>query len=200
MLSNTCLNADSVAATCVADHRAHLRFGRALQNTSTLTPQPVLFNLCVAAEARRSGVASDLVRRCEEQVRSWGEGMVFLKVREDNEAARQLYVSEGYTRLEGRPAPELPGWQERWKGGALPLELMSKQLSSSSGEVVPVKRPTDFNISLEKVLAYNDGDALIWFTLLVLRNRGALTPAYRALPVAAGLVTWLLFYLTLVPR
>ena len=44
------------------------------------TPQPVVFNLCVAASARRTGVAQALLRRCEEASRSWGDRQLYLKV------------------------------------------------------------------------------------------------------------------------
>ena len=40
-------------------------------------------------------------------------------------------------------------------------------------------------MTLDEVLAYDDRDALIWFALLVLRNVGYLTPAYRVLPALA---------------
>ena len=36
-----------------------------LSNVSALTPQPVLFNLCVSEAARRRGVAKELVEDCE---------------------------------------------------------------------------------------------------------------------------------------
>ena len=174
---------------------------RALLNASSITPQPVVFNLCVANGARRSGVASHLVQRCEDQAREWGDSRLFLKVRQDNDAARQLYQAKGYQLLEGRSAPELPAWQERWKGGAMPLELMYKQLFPPSAATLRAKQPAEFTVSLDKVLAYDDWDAVLWFVLLILRNRDSLSPVYGALSgaaaAAAGLATWLLLVTSL---
>lgn len=104
----------------------------ALGNVTSLTPQPVLFNLCVAEKARRDGAAAALVARCEEHCAAWGEACVFLKVRADNTAGRALYRRAGYTELQERPPADMPDWQTRWKGGALPLILMAKPLPGSA--------------------------------------------------------------------
>ena len=52
-----------------------------LYNMSSLSPQPALFNVCVSSGARRRGVASSLVRKCEEVCRQWGDECMHLKVR-----------------------------------------------------------------------------------------------------------------------
>ena len=179
----------------------------ALSNRSSLTPQPVLFNLCVASDARRAGVARQLVGRSEEECRSWGDEELYLKVREDNAAASALYERSGYELLEKRGPPDLPAWQERWKGdgGAQPLLLLRKALPAAERgaahgagapvDVVPTPatQPRDFAVTIDKVLAYGDPDAMVWFAMLILRNTGRLTPMYRVLPAVAAVVTWLLY-------
>ena len=50
-------------------------------NLSAITPQPCLFNLCVAPGARRLGVARALIEQCEQKCLDWGEQELFLKVR-----------------------------------------------------------------------------------------------------------------------
>jgi len=179
-----------------------------LQNLSAVTPQPVLFNLCVAPNARRSGVARDLVRECEAQCSSWGEDNLFLKVRGDNRPALQLYEREGFEPLGLRAPPSLPAWQERWKGGVGPLQLMQKDWSGSSPPESQLARAQartsapkpksarDFVVSIEQVLEYEDRDALIWYALLLFRNQKPL-PANRLLPVLAAVATsaaWVSFW------
>ncbi len=160
-----------------------------LGNVSAQTPQPVLFNLCVARSARRSGVAAALVSKAEEQCASWGDDRVFLKVREDNTGGQRLYESCGYDTVESRPPADLPDWQARWKGGALPLVLMSKRLAPSAAAEAPVPARgfDEFAVTYDMVREYADRDAYIWFFLLLLRNSGSLTPAYRLLPLVAVL-------------
>ncbi len=51
-----------------------------------------LLNLAVAPEFRRRGIARALVRALAE----YGEGTIFLEVRESNRAARKLYKSMGF--------------------------------------------------------------------------------------------------------
>lgn len=172
-----------------------------LANTTAAAPQPVLFNLCVAPEARRYGVARSLVARCEATARAWGDRAMFLKVRTDNEPAFALYEREGYALLETRGPAELPEWQERWKGGAVPLRLMSKPLVGPLERVlggggalpVPAKGFDEFSVSLESVLAYGDRDACVWFALLFARNLHALSPAYRVVPAAAAVASWVAY-------
>ena len=171
--------------------------GDSLRNVSALTPQPAIFNLCVATAARRRGVAQALLERCETVGSSWGDGQLYLKVREDNEAACQLYTATGWETLEVRARSELAAWQERWKGGSAPLRLMRKPLPNDDVDYVPAKTFSEFGVTLKSVLEYNDRDALIWFTLLILRNVKMLTPAYRIFPALAALATWGLYYLVI---
>ena len=167
-----------------------------LGNASATAPQPVLFNLCVAEDARRTGIARDLVHGCERQCVSWGDRQLFLKVREDNEPAVRLYEREGFERVELRGPASLPAWQERWKGGRQPLVLMRKPVRATadvSGPDQPrkAKQPADFLVTVEQVLAYDDRDALLWYGLLLLRNRKNLLPLYRVFPVALAILTWM---------
>lgn len=55
------------------------------------TPQPCLFNLCVAEGARRSGVARQLLRSCEDECERNGQRTLYLKVDPANTAALALY-------------------------------------------------------------------------------------------------------------
>lgn len=116
-----------------------------LHNVSALSPQPMIFNLCVAAAARRRGVARALLDRCEEQCRVvWGEDALFLKVRDDNDAACQLYAEMGWELIETRATQPLAAWQEQWKGGARPMKVMRKpHAGHGSTRVAPphVSRP-----------------------------------------------------------
>ena len=89
--------------------------------------------------------------------------------------------------------------QARWKGGALPLVLMRKPLRAAVGErggavaAVPARGFDEYKVSLSQIREYDEREAWVWFGLLVLRNFGALTPAYRLLPlaaVAAGLLSY----------
>lgn len=56
-----------------------------------------LANLATAAAARRKGVGRRLLRHSLETARGRGAHLVFLEVRESNQAARALYESEGFT-------------------------------------------------------------------------------------------------------
>ncbi|KAL1496170.1 hypothetical protein AB1Y20_014787 [Prymnesium parvum] len=164
-------------------------------NQSAHTPQPCLFNLCVARDARRRGVARALIQRCEEACAGWGEAELFLKVRDDNEGAYRLYAAEGYDHFGTvAAADDTPHWQVRWKGGLAPLRLMRKPLGGApSGTRAPFKRVEELQVSLDYVLSLADRDALVWFVLLVLRNSYALAPAYRLLlllPVLLALLTY----------
>ena len=71
------------------------------------TPQPVVFNLCVAPAARRRGIARRLLSQCESAAQRWGEGGLFLKVEHDNAAALSLYRRLGYVTLDEREPAEL---------------------------------------------------------------------------------------------
>ena len=104
----------------------------ALNNVSATNPQPVLFNLCVSSDARRRGVAKALLQRCEEETLGWGDDIMYLKVRDDNEAACRLYEVNGWELIETRTNVEMSAWMEKWKGGKMPLRVMVKALTQSS--------------------------------------------------------------------
>ena len=74
---------------------------------------------------------------------SWGHDALFLKVRVDNAAAIALYESCGYELVETREvvAGEMPAWQERWKGGVLPLCLMRKAFADVTQAVGSGEEP-----------------------------------------------------------
>ncbi|KAL3926434.1 MAG: hypothetical protein SGPRY_003299 [Prymnesium sp.] len=81
-------------------------------NVSAITPQPCLFNLCVSREMRRLGIARSLIERCEQTCIEWGESELFLKVRDDNEAAFELYSALNYTSFGTTEAyKHTPEWQ-----------------------------------------------------------------------------------------
>ena len=55
-----------------------------------------LANLAVAPDARRQGIASELLDAVLEDARERGTAQVFLEVRESNSAARALYSARGF--------------------------------------------------------------------------------------------------------
>jgi [ribosomal protein S18]-alanine N-acetyltransferase len=67
-----------------------------------------LLLIAVAPEARRQGAGSRLLIRAQEDALSRGGSMLFLEVREDNEAARCLYESLGFAVI-GRRADYYSG-------------------------------------------------------------------------------------------
>ena len=78
-----------------------------MPNNSPVTPpsptrtniadRPVLTNLSVAINARKSGVGSKLVDACEKTVsREWGKSEIVLEVEEDNVTASSWYQKRGY--------------------------------------------------------------------------------------------------------
>lgn len=188
----------------------------ALRNESAIVPQPVLFNVCVASEARRRGVGRSLLAAAEDVCRSWGDECWYLKVRADNEAACQLYKEAGWQELDVPATIEVPAWQERWKGSAGPVILMRKPLPQDAGSErsvgssygiagigyggsapLPAKTASEFQVTIETVMNYPDRyrlQALVWFGLLIIRNRESLTPAYRILPAVGAFATWLAYY------
>jgi len=57
---------------------------------------PYLSNLAVRQEARRQGIARQLLQVCEQTAHQWGFPTVYLHVLENNQPARQLYEQLGY--------------------------------------------------------------------------------------------------------
>lgn len=69
-------------------------------SSSVAVARPVLANLAVARNWRRRGLATTLVKRCEQQVvQEWGCSELLLQVDVDNIAARNFYASQGYVEL-----------------------------------------------------------------------------------------------------
>ena len=175
-----------------------------LNNLTAKSPQPVVFNLCVAKEARRRGVAMGMLARCEEEAARWGDEALHLKVREDNMAACRLYEGAGYELIETRPVADIPSWQEQWKGGVVPLRVMRKRplaLPDSTEELgreVAPKGFDEFEVTYQSVKAYGDPDAMVWFWLLVLRNSKFLAPQYRDVGRLAAVLAAFGSYLLLV--
>ena len=64
---------------------------------TNIADRPVLTNLSVAINARKSGVGSKLVDACEKTVsREWGKSEIVLEVEEDNVTASSWYQKRGY--------------------------------------------------------------------------------------------------------
>jgi ribosomal protein S18 acetylase RimI-like enzyme len=99
--------------------------------SDAITPQPVVFNLCVSPSARRQGIASQLLAQCEAGAAEWGEPGLYLKVEVENVGALGLYRQCGFEELGVRDPAEMEAWMARWKGGRRPLTLMRKQVSCS---------------------------------------------------------------------
>ena len=62
-----------------------------------------LFNVCVAAEARRRGVASRMLAEASCLARDAGVEMLYVHVEAINAAARALYAAEGFTQESEEP-------------------------------------------------------------------------------------------------
>jgi ribosomal protein S18 acetylase RimI-like enzyme len=58
---------------------------------------PYIANLAVTHNYRRKGVASRLLRKCEQIAYSWGFETIYLHVLENNHRAQKLYFCHGYT-------------------------------------------------------------------------------------------------------
>ncbi|MBD2078572.1 GNAT family N-acetyltransferase [Leptolyngbya sp. FACHB-17] len=63
-----------------------------------------LSNLAVREDARRQGVAQQLLLACEPYVQEWGYRNIYLHVLETNEAAKRLYFKLGYQLEEIQPS------------------------------------------------------------------------------------------------
>ncbi|KAL7539588.1 hypothetical protein ACHAXR_010201, partial [Thalassiosira sp. AJA248-18] len=74
------------------------------ERRKTARLRPVIENLCVKQEYRRSGVGIALVRACEEAVHPWlGNGEIFAQVDDDNTRAYDLFRKCGYQYLFSDP-------------------------------------------------------------------------------------------------
>jgi ribosomal protein S18 acetylase RimI-like enzyme len=83
---------------------------------------PYLSNLCVDESYRSKGIGRSLVR-CVENIAAtcWGYKQMYLHVDPDNQAAFQLYQSEGYRDVGRR-------WNPFWSGNAAKIAYLYKNL------------------------------------------------------------------------
>ena len=178
-----------------------------VEDTEASVPQPALFNVCVAKAAQGRGIGRELMSVSESQCRTWGERFLFLKVREGNTRALELYRRSSYEIYDSRVPLDVPAWQEQWKGGTpgTPLTLMRKRIDqplerlleklpgrqewSGKKGVQRIKSVDPLSLSVENVRDFGDADAWIWFALLVGRNAGSLSPLYALVPAVAGVLT-----------
>mmetsp|Transcript_16398 Transcript_16398/g.53922 ORF Transcript_16398/g.53922 Transcript_16398/m.53922 type:complete len:101 (+) Transcript_16398:37-339(+) len=91
-----------------------------------------------------------------------------------------------------------------WKGGRRRLSLLRKEIEpprASEPEPAP-RRFSELQVSLDQVQTYEaggaDGQAYLWFALLVLRNAGRLSPAYSMVGGGSAVLLGLLTYALLV--
>mmetsp|Transcript_31091 Transcript_31091/g.119699 ORF Transcript_31091/g.119699 Transcript_31091/m.119699 type:complete len:236 (-) Transcript_31091:1136-1843(-) len=83
-----------------------------------------LQNLGVVSTARRKGLGTMLVKRCEEQAKKWGYDTIFLHVGVKNENAVQFYEGQGYVIVYKDPA-----WKRFF--GLSPMFLLRKPLMNT---------------------------------------------------------------------
>lgn len=76
---------------------------------STSPQYPYISNLAVAKNYRRLGIASQLLKVCEQAALDWGYEQTQLHVLDRNESAKQLYCQNGYqiSQIE-------PNWGNLW--------------------------------------------------------------------------------------
>lgn len=71
---------------------------------SVIAPEAELLNLAVSPEKRKNGYGRALLERSFAHLRKRGVCDVFLEVREHNEAAKQLYLKQGFRAVGRRKA------------------------------------------------------------------------------------------------
>ena len=71
-----------------------------------------LQRIAVAAAHRRTGVATNLLARVEEEARARQVDRLLLEVREDNHGACAFYAARGFTELDRRPSYYADGTTE----------------------------------------------------------------------------------------
>lgn len=65
----------------------------------SIGPDVELLLIAVDPQQRRQGIAASLLGRAQDDASARGASDIFLEVREDNEAARQLYGSAGFSEV-----------------------------------------------------------------------------------------------------
>lgn len=131
-------------------------------------PGPMIFNLCVSAEARRAGVASNLVSRCEEICQRWGASDIFLKVSDNDKAAHAFAERAGFGLAETRHAAATEQSS---------MLLMQKPLESRVQEREALRLPSavvkasanaavsPVTVAAQRVVDQGDLDAFLWLAL-----------------------------------
>ena len=128
------------------------------QMQQVTTTRPFLTNLSVTYNARRSGVGSRLVERCEREVlRLWRKDEIVLEVEEDNDNALAFYRKRGYKLLFENPTSrkyDLSGlWlqQKRCK-----RFIMRKKITATHIPVSGVEVKSTLDKGMEALLRLRD--------------------------------------------
>lgn len=91
-------------------------------NSTKQDLQPYLSNLCVDEKFRGKGLGKDLVHLVENVAsKEWGYPRLYLHVDPDNEAAFNLYKSEGYRKVNMK-------WNPVWAGSSSDISYLVKEL------------------------------------------------------------------------
>ena len=98
----------------------------------TVADELCIFNVCVAPDARRQGIALKLLERVATDGRALGAETVTLEVRCDNEAAHELYLRVGLEDVGVRPHYYHDGADAMIMRGNLPLDFASNRSSTSA--------------------------------------------------------------------
>jgi ribosomal protein S18 acetylase RimI-like enzyme len=103
--------------------------GRPTQDKDA-SPRPYMCNLAVSTKWRRRGLAKALVQHCEEKVLAWGRTDMYLKVREANDAATDMYKGLGYD-------VQLIKMEEMRGKPPQSIVLMKKELAPTKKNAIP---------------------------------------------------------------
>jgi ribosomal protein S18 acetylase RimI-like enzyme len=105
-----------------------------LRKSSFYEKRPILTNLSVSYDARKSGLGSKLVDICEQEVlRRWNMKEIILEVEDDNENALRFYQKRGYKILFADPASRQYDTSGLWlKQVRCNRQVMYKKLDSFS--------------------------------------------------------------------
>jgi ribosomal protein S18 acetylase RimI-like enzyme len=103
-----------------------------LRKSSFYEKRPILTNLSVSYDARKSGLGSKLVDICEQEVlRRWNMKEIILEVEDDNENALRFYQKRGYKILFADPASRQYDTSGLWlKQVRCNRQVMYKKLDS----------------------------------------------------------------------
>lgn len=93
-------------------------------------PRPYMCNLAICPKWRRRGLAKALVGECEEKALRWGKTEIYLKVRESNDAATNMYRDLGYE-VQSTRTEEMRGKPPQ------SIILMKKELVQTEEKAMP---------------------------------------------------------------